>query len=126
MNKMKSLAWGLGALFVISAVPARAQQYVPKGFCHLTSSQTGSAVGFSASADAACASGLPITARTVEICVEAQSVRYRDDGVAPTTTVGMLVTAGTCWAYAGTIAAIQFIAVTNGAVVDVSFYAGPQ
>lgn len=60
--------------------------------------------------------------KIIEICVEGAAVRYRDDGTAPTSSVGIPVAAGTCFQYAGNIAAIQFIQQSSGAVIDVSYY----
>ena len=64
--------------------------------------------------------------RIVEICVETNNVRYRDDGTAPTTTVGIPVvvtsTVPTCFQYSGSLTAIQFTQVTSPATLDVSYY----
>lgn len=56
------------------------------------------------------------------ITAEAQAVRYRDDGVAPTATVGMPLAVGVAVEYQGTISALQFIAQTSGGIVNVLFY----
>ena len=59
----------------------------------------------------------------VVIKAETQAVRYRDDGTAPTVTVGMPVAVTDApISYEGTISALQFIAQTAGGVVDASFY----
>ena len=59
----------------------------------------------------------------VVIKAETQAVRYRDDGVAPTATVGMPVAVTDAPIhYEGTISALQFIAQVSGGVVDASFY----
>lgn len=65
---------------------------------------------------------VPQAARFAEITVEAQGVRYRDDGVAPTTTVGMPVAAGVAFQYSGNLNAIQFIAQVAGAILNVLYY----
>lgn len=72
---------------------------------------------------------VPATATVAEICVEAQGIRYRDDGVAPTGTVGMPIASGTCFQYTGTssvsvapLTAIRFIQQTSGAILNVSYY----
>lgn len=59
----------------------------------------------------------------VVIKVETQAVRYRDDGVAPTTAVGMpiAVTDAPIY-YEGSVPALQFIAQTAGGVVDLLYY----
>jgi hypothetical protein len=57
------------------------------------------------------------------IKAEAQALRYRDDGTAPTTAVGMPVaTTDAPIQYQGTIPALEFIAQTSGGIVDVLFY----
>lgn len=56
------------------------------------------------------------------ICT-AQAVRYRDDGTAPTATVGMPLPVNTVFHYDGNLANIRFIEQTAGAVLNVSYYA---
>jgi hypothetical protein len=56
------------------------------------------------------------------ICAEAAGVRWRDDGPAPTATVGQPLAAGQCFQYAGPLPNIQFIAQTGSPVLDVSYY----
>jgi hypothetical protein len=57
------------------------------------------------------------------IKAETQAIRYRDDGVAPTATVGQPVAVTDApILYEGTISALQFIAQTSGGVVDVLLY----
>jgi hypothetical protein len=65
---------------------------------------------------------VPAGANQIEICVEIQAIRYRDDGTAPTSSVGIPVPVGTCFPYAGNLSAIQFIAQTAGATIDVAYY----
>lgn len=62
--------------------------------------------------------------RLVEICLEGNQIRYRDDGTAPTTTVGELVTYSLtpCFPYSGSISAIQFIATVTPTTLDVLYY----
>jgi hypothetical protein len=50
------------------------------------------------------------------------AVRWRDDGVAPTATVGMVLNAGSELDYAGDPANIQFIQTAAGGQLEVSFY----
>jgi hypothetical protein len=57
------------------------------------------------------------------ITVETASVRWRDDGAAPTASIGMLLSAGQSFTYYGNLAAIQFIAQSGSPVVNVSYYA---
>jgi hypothetical protein len=56
------------------------------------------------------------------ICVETANVRWRDDGTAPTASVGQPVSAGQCFQYAGPLPSIQFIAQSGSPVVNVSYY----
>lgn len=65
---------------------------------------------------------VPSGATIAEICVEGAAVRYRDDGVAPTATVGMPVAAGSCFPYSGPLSSVQFIAQSGSPTLDVSYY----
>jgi hypothetical protein len=56
------------------------------------------------------------------ILAETQSVRWRDDGTAPTASVGMLLEPGVPFAYDGDLNKIRFIEVTASAKLNVSFY----
>jgi hypothetical protein len=68
---------------------------------------------------AACKGGAALAV----IKAEAQALRYRDDGTAPTATVGMPVGVGDApIQYEGTVTALQFIAQTSGGIVNVLFY----
>lgn len=58
----------------------------------------------------------------VMIVAEAQAVRWRDDGVAPTATVGMPLAVGATLLYDGDLAKIQFIAQVTGGIINSSFY----
>lgn len=57
------------------------------------------------------------------ITPETQSVRWRDDGVAPTATVGMPLAAGTTLQYDGDLTKIQFIETAASAKLNISYYA---
>lgn len=66
-------------------------------------------------------------AQTVAACyalIQASggSVNWRDDGTAPTATIGMTIPAGAELAYNGNLKAIQLIA-TAGTLINVSYYA---
>lgn len=57
------------------------------------------------------------------IKAEAQALRYRDDGTAPTAAVGQpIAVTDAPILYEGTISALQFIAQTSGGIVNVLFY----
>ncbi len=51
-----------------------------------------------------------------------QAIRWRDDGTAPTATVGMPVAVNSPFVYNGDLSAIRIIASTAGAEVNVSYY----
>jgi hypothetical protein len=130
MTIMRRLAF-LFAILGLLAQPVAAQQvlhvvpdgpYFPVGYCQITS--LGSAVNLTT---ANCASGtVPSVATIAVICVETQGIRYRDDGTAPTSSVGMPmpipIPSGTCFQYAGSMTAIKLIQQTSSATIDVSFY----
>ena len=66
---------------------------------------------------------VPAGATLALIIPETQSVRWRDDGVAPTTTVGMPVLVNTSMSYDGDLRALRFIGIAAGAILNVSYYA---
>jgi len=51
------------------------------------------------------------------------SVRWRDDGTAPTSSVGMILSAGQELDYSGDLTMIQFIAASGSPILNVSYYA---
>lgn len=57
------------------------------------------------------------------ITPESQAVRWRDDGVAPTASVGMPLAAGVTLQYDGDLSKIRFIEQTASAKINVSYYA---
>lgn len=76
--------------------------------------------------------GIPSNANMVVLQAEVANVRYRDDGGAPTTAIGMFIigsaTATTAdrIAYMGTLTALQFIAASGSPLLDATFYRIPQ
>lgn len=64
----------------------------------------------------------PANARIARIVCETQAIRWRDDGVAPTATVGMPLAVNTELTYDGDLGAIQFIEQTASAKLNVSYY----
>lgn len=130
---MKKLVLFLG-LWLSSAQAQPINQYVAAGafpfgalsYCQITS--LGSAV---AMITASCATGTISTSGNIfEICVETAGIRYRDDGTAPTASVGMPVVPASssipaCFQYSGgKPSALQFIALSGSPVVDIIAYAG--
>jgi hypothetical protein len=63
---------------------------------------------------------VPQYAAAAEICVETAGARYTDDGTTPTSSVGIPVAAGQCFAYGGPLSAFKIIGA--GAMIDVSYY----
>jgi hypothetical protein len=57
------------------------------------------------------------------ITAEGQAVRWRDDGIAPTATVGMPLASGGTLQYDGDLTKIQFIEQTASAKINISYYA---
>jgi hypothetical protein len=56
------------------------------------------------------------------VTAEGVDVRWRDDGVAPTATVGMLLYAGNTIEFSGDLATVQFIQTAAGSILNVSYY----
>src|SRR6185312_2208443 len=65
---------------------------------------------------------VPAGATLAEICVEGASVRYRDDGTAATSSLGIPVASGTCFQYSGPLASLSFTAQSGSPTIDVSYY----
>lgn len=51
------------------------------------------------------------------------AVRWRDDGSAPTSSIGMSIPTGSELDYYGDLSIIQFIASTSSPVLDITYYA---
>jgi hypothetical protein len=67
--------------------------------------------------------GIPQGATLADIQVSSQNVNYRDDGVAPTATLGLTIFAGTSWLpYSGNLASLQLIQTASAATGFVCFY----
>ncbi len=56
------------------------------------------------------------------ITPETQAVRWRDDDVSPTASVGMPLAAGVTLQYDGDLTKIKFIEQTAGAKLNISYY----
>lgn len=65
---------------------------------------------------------VPTGAQAAIITADTQDVRWRDDGQAPTGTVGMPLAKGAPLEYSGDLGAIQFIEQTASAVLNVAYY----
>lgn len=66
---------------------------------------------------------VPAGATIALIVAETQAVRWRDDGTAPTASVGMPLATGVSLSYDGDLRAIRFIQQTASATLNVSYYA---
>lgn len=112
-DKMKTIF--AAVLGFLACAPAHAQfsgqRFVPLGYQQLTS--LGSAATLTVPTGATCAL----------LSAEAQTVRFRDDGTAPTASVGMpLLVASPPQPYCGTLSALQFIQATSGGILNVLYY----
>ncbi len=67
-------------------------------------------------------SGLSGSPRIAIITPETKGVRWRDDGVAPTATVGMPLAAGVTLQYDGDLTQIKFIQQEASAKLNVTYY----
>jgi hypothetical protein len=69
------------------------------------------------------ANGLSVKPTLAIITPETAGVRWRDDGVAPTGTVGMPLAAGVTLQYDGDLSQVRFIQQAAGAILNISYYA---
>lgn len=84
-------------------------------------------VGYEQITDVSSAVGFTIPAGTshVIVNVEAQAVRWRDDGTDPTASVGMRLEVGDSLEYdSRTLGTLKFIEEVSGAILNVSYYGG--
>jgi len=109
----------LGLVSYSQAQPASGPyQFHGIGYCQITVLTSAVAV-----VTASCSTGSVAAQSSIaQICVSGQGVRYRDDGTAPTASLGIPVGAGTCFQYSGPMAGIQFIQQAATATLDITFY----
>lgn len=69
-----------------------------------------------------CSGGIPLGAEYAYVTSEGAAIRWRDDGTAPTTTVGYPLSVGTQLAYGALLPLLQVIAQTGTATVNIAFY----
>ena len=108
-------------LLALASTAADADSFikrVPCGYQQITSLSATSAQALSVPAPANCGGVVSFAV----ITAEAQAVRYRDDGIAPTASAGMPLPINTPLSYEGNLSAIQFIAQTSGAILNILFY----
>lgn len=84
----------------------------PLGYVQMTAIVAGSGL-----------TSIPNGTRFVLMQAEAQEIRWRDDGVAPTTTVGMIITVNSILLYTGVPENMKVTAAAVGAILNVSYYA---
>lgn len=66
--------------------------------------------------------GANVKANFALITAETQDLRWRDDGVDPTASVGMPLAAGVTLQYDGDLGRIKFIEQTGGGKLNISYY----
>jgi hypothetical protein len=66
---------------------------------------------------------VPTNAKFCVIQAQTQDCRWRDDGTAPTASVGMVLAAGASMLYEGELSRFKIIETTTSAKVNVSYYA---
>lgn len=89
---------------------------VPAGYSQLTTMTAAKNLGQGS------LGAIPAGAAYALVTCEAQGVRWRDDSTPPTATVGMPMAAGDSMMIDTAIPAIQFIAQTAGAILNVTFW----
>jgi hypothetical protein len=104
------------------AAPARAQTgthslpLVPVGYCQLTP----------AVATKLSTCPIPAGSSVAVLRTSGASIRYRDDGIAPTALIGQpVLTTDPPLVYVGTLSALQIIQQAPTATVGVAFYRSP-
>lgn len=65
---------------------------------------------------------VPKGARLAVISCATQAVTWRDDGTAPTASVGVYLPVNTPFVYTGNLNQLQFIEAVASAVVNISYY----
>ena len=64
----------------------------------------------------------PVPGRIVYLVAESQGIRIRDDGTDPTTTIGFLIPAGSCFRYVGDTSKLRIIEAAASATLNVLGY----
>jgi len=97
---------------VANPVPSivREQNLTPKGYQQITSLTS------------AVALTVPANAIYAFLVAEVADVRYRDDGTAPTATVGWPLARDTAFWYIGSLSAVKFIQVQSSGILNISYY----
>lgn len=95
----------------------------PQGACFFPNAPV-PPLGYQQLTSLSASTALTVPAGSIEafIVCETQTVRWRDDGVDPTASVGMPLTANTPFPYTGNLAALRIIQTTASATCNVSYY----
>jgi hypothetical protein len=102
-------------LFLVSCISAEAAGTLQSctkalGYTQITSLTSATGLGT-----------IPSGTFYVVITIETAGIRWRDDGTAPTASVGMPVNSGATFSYTASFSKFQMIQQTSGAVADVYF-----
>lgn len=89
----------------------------PMGYQQLTNAQLQASIGLTLPANA----GLLGVGFAMVQC-QGGTVRWRDDGTAPTAAIGMTIASGGELDYVGEMSAIRFITASGTPIVDISYY----
>lgn len=93
------------------AQTVRDENIAPKGCVQMTSLGTATTL-----------SSIPSNAKAALIQAESQNVRWRDDGTAPTTGIGMQIAAGASIYYTGELSALKVIEEAASAKLNIAYY----
>lgn len=122
MKTLRRILLGATAALIATAALAQgtvpATPVVPLGYCQLTSIDASTLVS-------TCSGGIPAGANVALLTPEAQAIRYRDDGTAPTAAVGQPMAVAASLLYTGTLSKLRVISQTSGAKLNVTFYKSP-
>lgn len=120
--KMKKLSLALfiaiSLIALVSNGHTQGTRNTPLGFCALSS--LGAATSLSS-----CSGGIPAGTSYAVICAYTQNVNWRDDGVAPTASVGtggQQIQSNNCIPYNGNFTAFQAIQQNSSAILGITFY----
>jgi hypothetical protein len=100
-------------------LPQKQGALTPLGYCQLSVT--------SAVQTSACSGGIPAGAVYALICNEGIAARWRDDGAAPTASVGNILGTGTatapiCSAFYTMFSTLEWIAESGTSTLDITFY----
>ena len=120
-------ALGLAVVLLLTIAlglhPARSQTtsagsaLVPLGYCALSPLAAATALS-------TCAGGIPATANLALLVAEGNA-RWRDDGTAPTPSVGAPLASGGTLIYSGRLSALRVIAQSGSPTLNIAFYRSP-